>query len=75
MKKILLIAAVVGLAMASCKKIYTCECTVTTAGVSVTASGDTKEKMTKKDAKAECDKGDSEVTVGGVTTKSSCELK
>jgi len=37
----------------SCKKIHTCECS---AG-SVTIANETEEKMTKKEAKEECEKG------------------
>ncbi len=60
MKKILLIAAVAGMAMTSCKKDYTCECTTTSnaPGVgSTTASGSTG-KMKKKDAESKCNEGD-----------------
>jgi hypothetical protein len=78
MKKVLLVAAVLGLAMVSCKKDYTCECTVTTysngASASQTTSGATG-KMKKADATSKCDKGDSMVgdTQNGI--KSECSIK
>ncbi len=79
MKKILLIAAVAGLAMASCKKDRTCECTN-----SSTAPGSTSEtqtytvkKVSKKTAKDVCVKTTSEFEVGGTkyTSTSDCKLK
>lgn len=58
MKKVLF-AAVAVLALASCKKEYTCECTTSLTG-SATTSGKT-EKLSKKDAKAACEKNNSSV--------------
>jgi len=55
MKKVLLIAAVAGLAMVSCKKDYTCECTYSGSGISGTTSATIKD--TKKKAKDACEKG------------------
>lgn len=57
MKKTLLIVAVAGLAMASCKKDYTCECTSTSTAGSTTFTSVTsiKAKTSKKDAQAWCD--------------------
>jgi hypothetical protein len=52
MKKLVLIAAVAGL-MASCKKEYTCECTVTGGGITTTSS--TTATMKKKDAETWCE--------------------
>lgn len=53
MKKITLLAAViVAISFASCKKDYTCECSVTVNGV--TASGSTTINDTKKKAKDAC---------------------
>jgi Ni/Co efflux regulator RcnB len=72
MKKLLLsIAAfaLVATTMTSCKKEYTCECTVSGGGFSATASGTIKD--TKKNAKEECEKENG--TVSGVTT--SCKIK
>ncbi len=55
MKKVFLTIAVAGLAMASCKKDYTCECTTTVLGFSSSAT--TIVNGTKKDAKAACENG------------------
>lgn len=63
--------ALLGMTFTSCKKIWTCECKITVNGVSTTVSGTADEKMSKKDAKTECDKGDSSVT----GASSECELK
>lgn len=52
MKKILLVAVVAGFAMTSCKKNYTCECTVTAGGQTTTTSSTAKLK--KKDAETWC---------------------
>lgn len=73
MKKVLLIAAVAGLSMVSCKKEYTCECTVTTAGISVSAS--TTIKDTKKKATDACEAGNSSTSLAGITSESKCVIK
>ncbi|MBA3664450.1 MAG: hypothetical protein H0W61_09615 [Bacteroidetes bacterium] len=52
MKKVLLIAAVAGLSMVSCKKDYTCECT--NSGNGVTVVFDLKGHSTKKSAESWC---------------------
>lgn len=72
MKKFAPIAAIALFAVAftSCKKEYTCSCTTTMNGVSTTVEAKSAEKMTKKDAKAACEK---ETEVAGV--KVSCKLK
>lgn len=78
MKKTLLIAAIAGLAFASCKKEYSCKCTVTTttAGITTTTTATGKtEKMSKKDAKAKCDEGDSSTDLLGVKVVSACEIE
>ena len=75
MKKVLLIAAVAGLSMVSCKKKYTCECTTTYNGTTTTSSGTSSEKMKKKDAEAECNKGDASITINGQTSSTECSLK
>ena len=69
MKKVLLIAAVAGLSFASCKKDYTCECTISGNGVSGSTTATIKD--TKKKAKDACEKGSSEV-MGTTTT---CKIK
>lgn len=78
MKKILLIAAVAGLAMASCKKDYTCECTQTTVPASTTTTS--KKQIldaSKRQAKANCVSWSSDMTFGSTvfTTNMDCELK
>jgi hypothetical protein len=77
MKKAVFIVALSGLFFASCKKDYTCTCTVTTnatgTNVTTTASGTTG-KMKKDDAEAKCNEGDSSTSVGGITTTSACEI-
>ncbi len=82
MKKILLIAAVAGLAMASCKKDRTCTCTQTwtpTSGAATTSSYEvTVEKATKGQAKdGECRSYTSQKTAPTAGTKYevTCELK
>jgi hypothetical protein len=73
MKKIVTIAAVAlfgAFLLPSCKKEYTCSCTVTAGGVSQTIEGKTS-KLSKKDAKAQCDAGDYSSPAG----TSECEIK
>jgi len=66
MKKITLLAAVIAaFTFASCKKDYTCECTATSGGVSISAS--TTIKDTKKKAKDAC--------TAKATTGVTCEIK
>ena len=69
MKKITLLAvAFVAISFASCKKYRTCECTYTDAsGAKQTISATSTTKMTKKDAKTQCEKDNS----GDI----SCKLK
>jgi hypothetical protein len=69
MKKVLLVAAVAGLAMASCKKDYTCECTASAGGVSATAS--TTIHDTKKKAEDACTAKNT--SANGATTE--CKIK
>lgn len=70
MKKLIPMIAVAALAtmFTSCKKEYTCTCSTTIGGVTTSASGKTT-KMTKKDAKAACEKS---TTTAGITV--SCKL-
>lgn len=53
MKNTLLVAVFASLAMTSCKKDYTCECTG--AGLPQQYSSTEYKKVKKKDAKASCD--------------------
>jgi hypothetical protein len=73
MKKVLVLGGFALLAMASCKKEYTCECTSTTAGISATAA--TTIKDTKKKATEACEAGTTSSTVLGITSSVSCEIK
>jgi hypothetical protein len=82
MKKVLLVAAVAGLAMASCRKDRTCECTDTSSsGFTVVTT--TKAKSTKKDAVEWCEnayKSASTTVNGAAVTGSSnsgysCKVK
>jgi hypothetical protein len=61
MKKITLLAvAFVAISFASCKKYRTCECTFTDSnGQTETMSVTSTTKMTKKDAKAQCESSNS----------------
>lgn len=52
MKKVLFVAALGMLTLASCKKTYTCECNTSYAGFSLTET--TVMKDTKKNAEASC---------------------
>jgi hypothetical protein len=83
MKKVLLVAAVAGLAMASCKKDYDCEC-VTTSTFSGYTGGTTTAKtgkMKKSDAESKCNEGDASSTGinpmdgSSYTIKQECTLK
>lgn len=65
--------AVIALMFTSCKKEYTCTCTSNVGGTTTTASGKT-EKMSKKDAKAACEKGNMTSTVAGTTVTVSCKI-
>lgn len=74
MKKVLFIALVAGLGFVSCKKDYTCTCTVTAAGVA-TGTTTTTIKDTKSKAEDACKALSTSVSVGGVTSSTSCEIK
>ena len=68
MKKTLLIAAIAGLAFASCKKDYSCECS--SAGVVIATS---TIKNTKSKAKTSCEALNSTYTAYG--TGVTCAIK
>ncbi len=79
MKKVLLIAAVAGLAMASCKKDYVCECTMSSTEpgyVGGTVKYTVKE-VSKKTAKDVCVKTTQEDVQGSNTyiETTDCKLK
>jgi len=79
MKKALLIAAVAGLAMVSCKKDYTCECTSTSTvpGSTSSTSKRTLVEVSKATAKSQCLKTSWDETSGGTTYTftNDCKLK
>ena len=79
MKKILIIAAVAGFVMASCKKDYTCECSHsnTVPASTVTTSKTMYYAVSGKTAKAKCIKSSYDVTVGSntYTYTDDCKLK
>jgi hypothetical protein len=71
MKKILLVAAVAGLSMASCKKDYTCTCTYTPQGGAAQTYTYPMKDVKKKDAKDACNSlGSVWVAAGGT-----CDFK
>lgn len=72
MKKVLAIAILGTLTLASCKKDRTCECVTTnSADATVNIKQTTTINGTKSDAEAACNEGD--VSVGTLST--ACELK
>lgn len=79
MKKVILVAAVAMLALASCKKDHTCTCTATSTGgafgdFSITADT-VYTDMKKGDAKDLCVAQNASATFDGSTTTIECELK
>ena len=78
-KTILLFVAIAGLAMTSCKKDYTCECTTssTVPGYTSSTMKATIKDVSKKTAKDVCNKTTSESTYSGVTyvTTQDCQIK
>lgn len=72
MKRVILVAAVSIMALASCKKDYTCECTSSTGSVTSFPI----ENSTKSDAEEGCDGTGASVTIGGtVVSSTTCKLK
>lgn len=67
MKKVLLVAVAGLFVLASCKKDYTCDCTVDGDAISIPLK-DTK----KKDAEAACESAKTTYSIAGPTT---CTLK
>lgn len=64
--------AIIGLA-SSCKKEYTCECTMTSGGFSTTASTTIEDK--KADAEDKCTKENGTTEENGVEVTLDCKLK
>jgi hypothetical protein len=87
MKKTMMLAAFAGLFLVSCKKDYTCECTITsTTYVNGTATVGTPQvtdtdlgKMKKADAEDKCEKDNGDVMTGdtqnGIKANKNCDLK
>jgi hypothetical protein len=73
MKKLfpLMVVALVATMFTSCKKDYTCTCTITTLGTSTTQTFNYP-KMTKGDAKDACNSQQTTWTTGASTAK--CNL-
>ena len=72
MKKVLALAAVAVFDLSSCKKDYTCSCTITTDGISTPFNAEYK-GVKKKDAEESCDLAQTTYSQGGATA--TCELK
>jgi hypothetical protein len=73
MRKIVLSLATISLlALTSCKKDWTCECTTTTMGVSASAS--TTINDTKSNAEEACEQGSTSSNFGGVESKTECKI-
>lgn len=68
MKKVLVLSAVAMIALASCKKDYTCECTTEFNGQTATSTAEIKDAK-KSDAEDACNQLDA------ASTATSCELK
>jgi hypothetical protein len=69
MKKVFFVASLSLIFLASCSKDYTCTCSTTVMGETVSSS--TTVNGTKKDVKEACDAGDS--SAGGITVD--CEIQ
>jgi len=76
MKKLIPFVAIAALAMmfTSCKKDYTCSCTTTFTGSSPVNSSMKTGKLSKKDAKAMCEKNNGTTTVSGISATVSCKI-
>lgn len=59
------------IAFGSCRKEYTCECTTSTGGATSVVNKRDLSKQSLKDARKECDNGDSKVG----TLQTECEIK
>jgi len=78
MKKVLLVAAVACMAMTSCKKNYTCECTTTYTGGGGSTTpfvGSTTINDTKSKAEDACNSMDQTSTAGSITSTTDCKIK
>lgn len=72
MKKLILSITILGaLGFGSCRKAYTCECKSSTGGSTSVVNERELSKQALKDARVECDKGDSK----GGAIETECEIK
>lgn len=72
MKKLILSAAMLSaIGFTSCRKEYNCECKTSTGGSTSIVKTDKLPKKSLKDARKECDNGDSEL----LGVKTDCEIK
>ncbi len=72
MKKVLFVAGLAVLSLASCKKDYTCSCSSTTLNFTY---DDVVYNDTKENAQALCDAREIQLQSGSATTNLACELK
>jgi len=73
MKRVILVAAVSMMALASCKKDYTCECV--TSGLTSGTTSTVIENSSKSDAEDACIKTTSVDLGGGQSMTTTCDLK
>lgn len=72
MKKLMMSALLLGVILtSSCRKEYTCKCTTSSGGSTSIVNEKELSKQSLKDARTECDKGDSKV--GSLETE--CEIR
>lgn len=72
MKKVLLIGGLAMVALSSCKKTRSCECTYTVVGTSTTMAYPVE--GTKSDAKTLCSTYETNLSASGISS-ASCEVK
>ena len=68
--RITVVTALIGFALASCKKDYVCACTINGANAGSTAINDTK-----SNAKEECEKDNGTYTIGTTSTTVDCSIQ
>lgn len=77
MKKLFILSFAFGVVtLTSCKKDYTCTCTMSSPGNPSTSVKRTVKEVTKKQAEAKCNSGDQTVTVMGFgfTQTQTCKI-
>jgi hypothetical protein len=63
--------ALIAISFGSCRKAYTCECSTSNGGSTAIVNEKELSKQSLKDARSECDKGDTKI--GSLATE--CEIK